>query len=80
MTRLANRLVRDGLVERTTDPSDRRAVVLTPTRLGDRTAERVKAWRLRALARRFAGVDADDARTLDAALSTVASLLLEEED
>lgn len=79
MTRLANRLVRDGLVERSTDPADRRVVVLTPTRLGDRTAERVKAWRLRELARRFAGIAPGDARALDEALSMVGSLLTQEE-
>src|SRR5829696_5491983 len=55
LTRLANRLVRDGLIERLTDPADRRAVVLSVSRQGSRTAERVKAWRLRELARRLRG-------------------------
>jgi DNA-binding MarR family transcriptional regulator len=80
MTRLANRLVRDGLVDRSSDPADRRAVVLSLTRRGHRTAERVKAWRLRALADRFVGVIANDARALDDALAMVGTLLTREGD
>jgi DNA-binding MarR family transcriptional regulator len=53
ITRLSNRLVRDGLIDRVPDPEDRRAVVLSVTRRGTRIADQVKAWRLRALARGF---------------------------
>src|SRR3954471_6906999 len=56
LTRLSDRLVRDGLIDRVTDPEDRRAVVLSVTRQGTRIADQVKAWRLRALARGFEGI------------------------
>jgi DNA-binding MarR family transcriptional regulator len=55
-TRLADRLVRDGLVVRVADATDRRAVLLRASRKGARTAERVKDWRLAELGRRFADV------------------------
>jgi DNA-binding MarR family transcriptional regulator len=64
LTRLANRLVRDGLVDRVTDPTDRRAVMLSATALGARTARRVKAWRLHALARQFGAVPTAERATL----------------
>lgn len=75
MTRLGNRLVRDRLVHRVTDPTDRRAVVLSATRLGDRTVARVKAWRLEELARRLGSVSATEAVELRHALARVATLL-----
>jgi DNA-binding MarR family transcriptional regulator len=79
LTRLGNRLVRDGLIDRVTDPSDRRAVVLTVSRQGSRIAERVKAWRLRELERRLNGVSADDVAELRDALGLAAALLAPEE-
>jgi DNA-binding MarR family transcriptional regulator len=68
LTRLGNRLVRDGLVARTADPGDRRAVILTASRRGAATAERVKARRLAELSRRFADVAPGDRAPLLAAL------------
>lgn len=75
MTRLANRLVRDGLVDRTSDAADRRSVVLTATRRGARIGERVKAWRLRELERCLADAPAGDRRALLAALEQCGELL-----
>ncbi len=79
LTRLANRLVRDSLINRVTDPSDRRAVLLSVSRRGSRTAEQVKAWRLRELARRLSGVSREDAPALADALARAAALLAPEE-
>lgn len=78
LTRLGNRLVRDGLADRVTDPDDRRAVVLSATRRGARTAERVKAWRLGELARRFDAVPPRTRRTVLAALELCDDVLAPE--
>jgi DNA-binding MarR family transcriptional regulator len=56
LTRLADRLVRDGLIRREADPADRRAVILSETSRGARIWERVRTWRLRELTRRYADV------------------------
>jgi DNA-binding MarR family transcriptional regulator len=67
LTRLADRLVRDGLVDRVADASDRRAVMLSASRRGAQTVERVKAWRLAELTRRYDAVpDEDRADLLEA--------------
>jgi DNA-binding MarR family transcriptional regulator len=75
LTRLSDRLVRDGLVEREVDPADRRAVRLTATRLGTRTADRVRAWRLRELARRFDATTQAERESLAAAFLRASQLL-----
>jgi DNA-binding MarR family transcriptional regulator len=79
LTRLANRLVRDRLVERVSDPSDRRVVVLTVSRQGSRIAERVKEARLRELERRLGVAAAGDAAVLHEGLVLAARLLAPEE-
>lgn len=67
LTRLVDRLVRVGLVERSPDTADRRAVVLSITRRGAGIADRVKTWRLRELARCLSEIDpADHAVVADA--------------
>ena len=76
LTRLADRLVRDGLVERVADPDDRRAVLLSESRKGARLAERVKAWRLAELARRFTVVaDGKERVAMLAAVRQLAGVL-----
>jgi DNA-binding MarR family transcriptional regulator len=79
LTRLANRLVRDGLIDRVTDPADRRALVLSASRRGNRTAERVKTWRLQELARRFGDVSPEEGAALADALRRAGSFLAPEE-
>lgn len=74
LTRLGNRLVRDGLVDRVVDPTDRRAVLVSTTRTGDRTADRVKAWRLAELERHFADVTPGESGPLFTALEVCARL------
>jgi DNA-binding MarR family transcriptional regulator len=78
LTRLANRLVRDALVDRVEDPDDRRAVILSITRRGTRTADRVKAWRLRHLERRFRALSLDEQDALTSALLRVGELFAPE--
>lgn len=79
LTRLANRLVRDGLIDRVTDPEDRRALVLSITRRGTRTADQVKAWRLRALASHFEELRRDDRAAIADAFTRAGELFREEE-
>ena len=78
LTRLADRLVRDGLIDRVSDPLDRRAVILSVSRRGSRLAERVKAWRLRELASRFGGVSAAEGASLVDVLRRVGTFLASE--
>jgi DNA-binding MarR family transcriptional regulator len=80
LTRLANRLVRDALVDREPDPGDRRAVVLSITRKGIRVADQVKRWRLRHLEDRFRVVSRGEREALAAALARVAELFALEEE
>jgi DNA-binding MarR family transcriptional regulator len=75
LTRLADRLVRDGLVDRIPDPSDRRAVVLTASRRGRRIAAAVKARRLQELSRRLEASSPEDLDRLTDALVRVGALL-----
>jgi len=79
LSRLANRLVRDGIADRVVDPDDRRAVVLSVTRRGARIAERVKAWRLGELSRHFAELPRGDRSETARALALAGALFREEE-
>ena len=54
------RLERDGLVARGTDPSDRRAALLRVTRLGHNLLDRLRKARESMLAEAFAGWNSDD--------------------
>jgi DNA-binding MarR family transcriptional regulator len=72
---LADRLVRDGLAERVADPADRRAVLLSASRKGQRTAERVKAWRLAELARRYGALSTADRRALQPTVRRLGDVL-----
>jgi DNA-binding MarR family transcriptional regulator len=74
LTRLADRLVRTGLVSRGSDDADRRAVVLSVTRRGAHTARRVRARREQALARRFDGLAPDERAVVLDALRTAAPI------
>ena len=80
LTRLSDRLVRDGLIDRVPDPEDRRAVVLSATRQGTQIANRVKAWRLTALARVFERITHKECIELSNAFDRVAALFALEEE
>ena len=63
-TEVADALQARGLVERTPDPTDRRAVVLTPTEEGRRVQAEIAAARAADNRDLFARLDADDRATL----------------
>ncbi|MGY1762043.1 MarR family winged helix-turn-helix transcriptional regulator [Geodermatophilus sp. SYSU D00779] len=71
-TEVADALQARGLVERTPHPSDRRAVVLTPTEEGRRVQAEIAAARAADNRDLFARLDADDRATLARILRTLA--------
>ena len=71
-TEVADALQARGLVERTSDPTDRRAVVLTPTEEGRRVQTEIAAARAADNRDLFARLDADDRATLTRILRTLA--------
>jgi DNA-binding MarR family transcriptional regulator len=71
-TEVADALQARGLVERTSDPTDRRAVVLTPTEEGRRVQTEIAAARAADNRDLFARLDADDRTTLARILRTLA--------
>jgi len=71
-TEVADALQARGLVERTPDPTDRRAVVLTPTEEGRRVQAEIAAARAADNRDLFARLTADDRATLARILRTLA--------
>jgi DNA-binding MarR family transcriptional regulator len=71
-TEVADALQARGLVERTSDPTDRRAVVLTPTEEGRRVQAEIADARAADNRDLFARLDADDRATLARILRTLA--------
>ena len=71
-TEVADALQARGLVERRPDPTDRRAVVLTPTEEGRRVQAEIAAARAADNRDLFARLDADDRATLARILRTLA--------
>ena len=71
-TEVADALQARGLVERTPDPTDRRAVVLTATDEGRRVQAEIAAARAADNRDLFARLDADDRATLARILRTLA--------
>lgn len=63
-TALADRLLRQGLVERSSDPHDRRVVRLVPTARGRRVVEYLLAVRRRGLLAVLAALDEEELATL----------------
>ncbi len=72
-TEVADALQARGLVERTPDPTDRRAVVLTPTDEGRRVQQEIAAARAADSRDLFARLDAADRAALARILRTLAS-------
>jgi DNA-binding MarR family transcriptional regulator len=71
---LVGRLVQAGLIERTDDPTDRRAAVLRPTTAG---RSRIKRWRREradVLSHALARLDPDDRRRIRAAVGALRNL------
>src|SRR6478735_10990071 len=59
-TRISDKLVRAGLIERSEDPADRRYVMLSLTGEGERLVERVIEHRRKAVAAVLAAIPADE--------------------
>jgi DNA-binding MarR family transcriptional regulator len=71
-TEVADGLEQRGLVERTPDPRDRRAVLLRPTAAGRRLREEVEAARAAEARSLFGRLSADDRSTLARILRSLA--------
>lgn len=71
-TEVADGLQERGLVERTPDPGDRRAVILRPTDEGRRTRGEIDAARAADSTELFARLSPDDRATLARILRTLA--------
>ncbi len=74
MTRIVDALVRDGLVERTVVPDDRRQVRLTATEDGRRLLERGRARRIERLAGEVGGLRPKQQKALERALAVLEDL------
>lgn len=75
MTRIVRNLEADGLVERETDPADRRVARVRATEKGRRILLDARARRIAGLAERLASLDAADLRTLERAAEVIDSAL-----
>ncbi|HEV3125359.1 MAG TPA: MarR family transcriptional regulator [Candidatus Dormibacteraeota bacterium] len=72
-TALADRLVRQGLAERVSDPSDRRVVRLVPTGLAQRFVERFRAAKRCAALELLAALDDSELETFVALVRKMAT-------
>jgi DNA-binding MarR family transcriptional regulator len=71
------RLERDGLAERTADPTDARAVLARITDAGRERLDRLRASRAAAVETRLAALDADERAALEAVLPVLDKLISE---
>jgi DNA-binding MarR family transcriptional regulator len=71
-TALADRLLRQGLAQRTSDPTDRRVVRLVPTDAATRLVERFADAKRRAAVRALSALNDDEASQLYALLEKIA--------
>lgn len=74
MSKVVEGLVRKKLVQRLSLPGDRRAVRISATPAGRKLLLAGKARRIRALAKRFEGLNKDEVETLRAAAQLMARL------
>ena len=74
LSRTVGHLMDDGLVKRTTDPSDRRSAWVEATADGRRLAQRIRRQRTAAVEVALARLDADDRRALEGALPALERL------
>ena len=75
MTRLVQALVKAGLVEKSVDETDNRAVLLRATDAGRQTLGLARARRLAAIEELLARLDPDDASSVERAVSLLEPLL-----
>ena len=74
LSRTIGHLVDDGLVVRTTDPTDRRSAWVEATADGRKLAQRIRRQRTAAVEAALAQLDADDRRALETALPALERL------
>jgi DNA-binding MarR family transcriptional regulator len=74
MSKIVAALERDGLVDRAPDPSDARAVVLSPTTRGRRLMERGRRQRVERLAAELDTIGSNERATLARAVHILRSL------
>jgi DNA-binding MarR family transcriptional regulator len=72
-SRICDRLIKAGLLDRQEDPSDRRNIMLTLTAEGQRLIDRVNRHRRTAVRRVLRRMSARDRESLTAALNTFAT-------
>jgi DNA-binding MarR family transcriptional regulator len=77
MTRLVHAMEADGLVERESNPTDRRSVILRATPRGEQLLERGRARQLEPLAASIRGLDLAERATLDSAVEFRGHMLRE---
>lgn len=74
LSRIVGDLVGQGLLERTSDPGDRRAAWVKPTRAGRLIAQRMRRERTEAINRAMSALDEDEQRLIEEALGALESL------
>jgi DNA-binding MarR family transcriptional regulator len=74
-TRIVRHLEAAGLVERIRDPEDGRASILSATAEGRAVLRRLRARKTAYLAKRLAGLDDEDRRTLERAAELLEGML-----
>jgi DNA-binding MarR family transcriptional regulator len=75
MTRLVQALVKSGLVEKSVDEADNRAVLLRATPAGRETLDVARARRLAAIEELLSQLDPEDAKSVERAVSVLEPLL-----
>lgn len=80
MTTQVRRLEDAGLVSRTTDPGDARAVLIRITQRGRQTLEQARADRAAAINPRLERLSAEERRTLVASVGIIRKLLTDVDD
>jgi DNA-binding MarR family transcriptional regulator len=75
ITRVVARLEEDGLVERTGDPADGRASLVSITREGSELLRRIRTRKNAYLARRLSKLDPDDLGALERAADVLEGIL-----
>lgn len=74
-TRIVTRLEAEGLIERTADPSDRRACLLTTTAAGKALLKRLRSRKTAYIACRLAKLEPDERATLERAAAILERML-----
>jgi DNA-binding MarR family transcriptional regulator len=78
ITRVVSRLEEAGLVERTNDPTDGRAFLVSITRQGSELLRRIRTRKTAYLARRLGKLDPDDLAALERAADVLERILEDE--